>query len=413
MVIRARSRSWCTTKGARAPRRSLVRVSWRPELQERADVSETPAAVFRPSDAGSGSPEHGGRGPSLGRTLASSGANGGFAMGKPTRSVRVAMRLVGALLVAPLLVIVASAPAQAAPLSARSYYVSSFDLSWAYDRGCTAGSADADEPGTQTRYVVLDFGSMYQQADGDWYVTFFGGTDRPLWRARNMVQEWAKGYWTCTGGDVNSVAYVGLGTNNSGGDVTYAAGDALATSAKTAIANLQDAGNYYDQGRPVGANDFEDWGQGTSLNSKSRSWINGYNSVSGRPIFVNYGAAGGCPQSSVPSPSSCNPGLNAETIWQVSWSGVAYPLPEIYATSGANAKQWRYLSKYSIVEKGSSKFIFKGVMAQSGACSQSGGCSGTDNTPSEAWDQLNNQLNQDPAVDTTPGSPTNIWWGPS
>lgn len=51
-------------------------------------------------------------------------------MGRRTRVVRAATRLCGVLLIAPLLVVAASAPAQAAPLSARSYYVSSFDLGW-------------------------------------------------------------------------------------------------------------------------------------------------------------------------------------------------------------------------------------------------------------------------------------------
>lgn len=252
---------------------------------------------------------------------------------------------------------------------------------------------------------------MYQRSDGGWNVTAFDGPDLPIYKARNIVQEWAKGYYFGTQSDVQSVAFIGLGTNISGGDITYQAGVQLADAAKDAVTNLKAAGNYYNEGRPVGANDFEDWGKGAWLNTASRNWINGYNSWTGRPIFVNYGSASGCPQSSVPSPTSCNPGLNAETIWRVSWSGVAYPLPEIYSTSGANAKQWRYLSRYSYNNHGS-KFLFKGVMAQSGACSQVGGCAGTDNTPSEAWNQLNNQLNQDPAVDTTPGNPTNIWKGP-
>lgn len=318
------------------------------------------------------------------------------------------------LLVTPLAVLnFTQLPAQAAPLSARTYYVIDFSLQWAYDRGCTAGNADEAEPGTQTRYVLLDFGAMYQDAGGGWNVTAFHGPDFALYKARNMVQEWAKGYYVCTGGDLQSVANVGLGTNNSGGDVTYAAGVELATKAKGAIANLEAEGSYYQQGRPIGASDFEDWDQGSALNTQSRNWIDGYNSVNDKPRFVNYGAASGCPQSSVPTPTSCNTGLNAETIWRVSWSGAAYPLPEIYATSGANAKQWRYLSKYSIVQKSAGPFYFVGVMAQSGACSQVGCPAGTDNTPTEAWNQLETQLDQDPAIEMQPGAPTNIWWGPS
>lgn len=307
------------------------------------------------------------------------------------------------------IVIAGASPAAAAPLSARSYYVNSLDLTWAYNRGCGAGEADEAQAGTQERVVVLDFGAMYKDSAGGWNFTFFGGADHSAAKARDMVEEWARGFKNCTGTDNTSVAYIGIGTNNSGGDVTTGAGAKMAELAKTAIDHVSALG-VYSQGRPVGANDFEDWDKGAGLNSDSRDWIAGYNGVTGRPIMVNYGAASGCPTSSVPTASSCNTGHNAESIWRVSWSGAAYPLPEIYATSGSNAKQWRYLSKYSINEKSAGKFEFIGVMSQAGACSQYPPCTGTDNSPDEAWNQLEQQLDLDSAVTMTPGNPTNIWW---
>lgn len=313
-------------------------------------------------------------------------------------------------LVSAILTVSSAEPAAAAPPSARSYYVSNYDLNWAYDRGCDAGNADEADSGTQIHYVVLDFGSMYED-NGTWMVSAFSGAAFTQTKARNMVVEWAHGYYVCSGTDHTSTAYVGLGTNNSDGDVTTAAGAHMAVAAQNAIDNAT-SGGWYGQGRPIAANDFESWGQSSALNTKSRNWISGYNASTPTPIMVNYGDAGGCPSTSTPSAGSCNAGNNAETIWQVSWSGAAWPLPEIYNTSGTQAKQWRWLSRYAKSAHGAA-LKFKGVMAQSGACSQNGGgCSGTDNTPSEAWNQLDTQLNSDSITATTPGPPTNIWWGP-
>ncbi len=330
------------------------------------------------------------------------------------RAPRVVIALMGVASVATSLLAFAAAPASAAPPSARSYYVSGYSLSWAYDRGCDAGTADKNTAGTQTHYVVLDFGSLYKNSVGTWTVSGFGHPFS-LAKARDMVQQWAYGYWTCTGTDTASTAYVGLGTNNSAGEITSAAGLQFANTAQSAVnwakSHPSTSTAAYAQGRPAGANDFEDFNV-SNLNTKSRNWIDGYNSASSRPMMLNYGAASGCPTSFVPSAGSCNASLNAETIWRVSWgpsTSAAFPLPEIYSTSGSNAKQWRYLSRYSYNEHGSA-FRFQGVMAQSGACSQRGGCTGTDNTPSEAWSQLDAQVSADPITDSTVGPPTNIWW---
>ncbi|MDC5697464.1 hypothetical protein OO014_09360 [Intrasporangium calvum] len=126
-------------------------------------------------------------------------------------------------------------------------------------------------------------------------------------------------------------------------------------------------------------------------------------------FFVNYGGADGCPTTSVPSAGGCNSVFPAETIWRVSWSGLAYPLPEIYTTSGSQASQWKYLSLYSYLNHGS-KFTFKGVMTQAGACNQAGPCSGTNNGPSTGWSQLNTAVNTDSRTATTPDGPTDIRW---
>lgn len=295
-------------------------------------------------------------------------------------------------------------PFVTAPPSHASYYISVQDTGWAYDTGCTMGTRDASRSGTQTTVVVLAFGKTTLSSSGVHLLSYFGGTDRQFDAARQMVVAMGKGYDACTGSDTASRLRIGLGTNNTPGSaLTAAAGAALATAAKNAAADL--AG--YPQATAWGANDFEAWGSTSGLNTQSRTWLNGYNGVSGRPPLVNFGSADGCPTASVPSAGSCNPGLTADTIWYLSTSGAAQPLPEIYTTSGSQAKQWKYLSLYAYAK--GARMTFPGVMSQRGACDQRG-CDGTDNTPAVSWLQLNEQVDSDSRTATNPGAPTSIFW---
>jgi hypothetical protein len=297
-----------------------------------------------------------------------------------------------------------AAQAVTVPPASTSYYVSSNDTTWAYNQGHALGQADLAAAGTQTHVAVLDFGAMYLSGS-TWYVTAFSGPDMTLAQARVVAEQFGRGYWAGAGSDLTSTLYVGLGTNNSAGTITAAAGAALAAAAATGWADTQAAG--WTQAYVIGANDFEAWGKAATNSTASASWIDGYNGYSGHKWFVNFGSADGCPSSSIPSAGSCNAGLNAETIWRVSWSGTAYPLPEIYNTSGTQANQWKYLSLYSVNAHGS-KFTFKGAMTQLGACGS--GCPGTNNSPTTGWTQLYNAINSDSRTTGTPGGPTDIRW---
>ena len=300
-----------------------------------------------------------------------------------------------------------ASPASAAPPTSYSYYVTGYDNTWAYNQGCNLGSLDLGRAGTQRSIVVLEFGAMSSTSSG-WKVSAYSGTDMTLAQARSMVQEFGHGYWVCTGSDLASTVYVGFGTNNSAGTVTSAAGAALAAQATTAW-NTMDAN--WPQSHGIGANDFESWGHGSSSSTAARAWIDGYNGYSGRPFFVNNGSADGCPQSAFTSGSACNAGLNAETIYHVSWgAAAAWPLPEIYTTTGSQAKQWKYLSLYGYTQHGGSMSFTQGLMTQSGACAQNGGCSGTNNSPTTGWNQLNAQLDSDSRTAGNPGAPTDIRW---
>lgn len=196
-------------------------------------------------------------------------------------------RLGIAALLTPIAIIAAATPAQAAPPQARSWYITSYSPSWAYDRGCNLGAQDLGDAGKQTHYVVLDFGAMYD-AGSDFKFTAFGGPDMTMSQAKDMIVEYSRGYFLCTGSDTTSELFIASGTNNSGGDITYAAGSRLAVLARSAGNQIENAG-YDGQVHPIGASDFESWGAGASRATASRNWIDGYNATSQRPLFVNYG----------------------------------------------------------------------------------------------------------------------------
>ena len=299
-----------------------------------------------------------------------------------------------------------AAHAVTAPPSSTSYYVTAYDTTWAFNKGKALGAADAAAKGTQTHYVVLDFGAM-TLSGSTWYLSCMGSTKITLSKAREMVEAFGRGYYYGTASDLTSTAHVALGTNNSAGAITAAAGKALAEAATKGSNNLY-AGRYL-QSRIIGGNDFEAFGGNAKHSNSSVDWINGYNSYPNGVSLVNYGSADGCPTSGIEK-SSCNVGLNAEAIWQVSWSGRAWPLPEIYSTSGTNAKQWAALSLYS-VNKHSSRMFFRGSMTQAGACAQNGNkCPNTNNSAKTGWTQLYNALNANAKTATTPTSSTDIKW---
>ena len=97
-------------------------------------------------------------------------------------------------------------------------------------------------------------------------------------------------------------------------------------------------------------------------------------------------------------------------MYYVAWGAdPAIPLPEIYATSGANAKQWQKIKLYSVVTK-NDPMVILGSLTQWNACQENGGCSGTDNSPSEGWQQLYDQLNSDSRTAQSLSYSTDISW---
>lgn len=91
-----------------------------------------------------------------------------------------------------------------------------------------------------------------------------------------------------------------------------------------------------------------------------------------------------------PPYGGCNNGWSQYALWYVSWgSADAYPFPEIYATSGANATEWYQESLYSVNNQSNGKLGFLGTLTQYAACN----CGGGTNTPAQGFDQLQNDIN--------------------
>src|SRR5207244_1854684 len=117
----------------------------------------------------------------------------------------------------------------------------------------------------------------------------------------------------------------------------------------------------------------------------TKAWVNAYDSVNNQLLY-DFGDASGCPPA-----ATCDNGWTQDDIWYISWGVVpGRPLPQIYATSGINARQWEQIALYSVTNK-STRMDFQGALTQYQACQQVGGCSGTNNTAEQGWIFLLNE----------------------
>jgi hypothetical protein len=288
-----------------------------------------------------------------------------------------------------------AAAAPTPPPYYKSYYMDTASRSALYDLGCAHGKADKSRAGTQRSVVILNFGAVYYSSNaGTYYATLFDGSDTRLTAVRDAVKQYGYGYLICTEADTESSTTVALGTNNSAGTITSAAGSYFAN-------RVDEIGAYFDslaynQVFAAGANDIE---LGWSSPTVVRNWLNGYDSANSYRMF-DYGDAAGCPTTRIPSGNDCgtaaHPEWTAEDVWFKSWGSTpVFPVPEIYTTSGSQAKQRKYLSLYAYTQHGS-RMNFVAALTQYHACLQiPSGCSGMDNTPGQGWTQLYDQLNSD------------------
>lgn len=283
-----------------------------------------------------------------------------------------------------------------------SYYMKSIDPQVTYTRGCELGKRDEKLPGAQLNLVILDYGKPVQVIDGveQLGTRIFSAVRVPIAEIEISARNFAVGYYVCSGTDTLSRLIVGIGTNNYQDDadctfcaVNYAHGKAWGEMVNRVNAWIVEKG-YSSQTSAAGANDIElSWNTYT----RTRDWLDGYNSVSSYQM-LNYGAVEGCPTFAYPG-ARCANGWTKDQVWDVIWgSPTVWPVPEIYANNGVNAQQWYLMSVYSYDAHGLA-IEFRGVMTQYQACLQYPGdptCAVLDNTPLEGWTQLQTLVDSNP-----------------
>jgi hypothetical protein len=239
----------------------------------------------------------------------------------------------------------------------------------------------------------------------------------PLSAVNTAVREYVRGYWVCSGNDFESQVTVGIGVNNYGRMNTGTSNQEVLRSTAYEFGKrfgdlVHDVNvwavqqGYASQVYVAGANDIE-WDSTGNWQSSyvTRGWVDGFHERDrGIHIYFNFGACSGCPTNITSSNLNWTYSIgnwSLDDIWFVTWgASPAYPLPEIYLTSGTNARQWYAISKYAAMQKGA-RIGYIGPMTQYGACqvrSNDYGCSSgqTNNTPEQGWIQLYNELNKDP-----------------
>lgn len=297
----------------------------------------------------------------------------------------------------------ASADAAAKALIAtptRSYYVANADRNAASKLGCF----NSDVGGRLT----LFFGAPAPVGAG-FGATLWGAADQSTAQIGELAKDFIRGYLYCRKNTANQVL-VGIGTSNSTVDrqadpwVT-AHGNAWGTMVRDVAAWT--ASYYPGAAQVYGAWDAEpSW----SSNGKAELWMQGYNGVPGRrPVYANF-SADGCPRDAATG-GACNNGWTQYHVWRLAWQyDPSLPIPQIYAPSGVNARQWQKIDEYG-ARVHHDGMAFSGAMAQFGACQQMGGCVNTNNTPQAARDILHftlnsNPLTQQPTLETA----TDMYW---
>ena len=284
-------------------------------------------------------------------------------------------------------------------LYSTSYYMITIDPEFTYNLGCELGTRDQVEPGAQDNVVVLDFGYPLYTPDNGYGASLFGLGPVGLSEIRIAAENFARGYYTCTGSDNESNLVLGVGTNNKPSSLDTAEkmtahGAVWARMVNTLNQTLLD-NNMLQQVQAYGASDIE---LGWNSPTNSIAWLTGYGTVAEAPMLY-YGDAAGCPFDALPGltcGTSTFPEWTMEDVWYVSWGfEPSLPLPLIYLTSGVHAQQWAFLSQYAYDTHGA-RMDITGVFTQMQACEQAGTCDGTDNTPYEAYSQLYNELNENP-----------------
>ena len=170
------------------------------------------------------------------------------------------------------------------PLSSTSYYMITVDPEFTYSLGCELGTRDQNEPGAQDNVVVLDYSNPEYTVGTGYGATLFGFGPVGLSEIRISAENFAEGYYDCTGSDNESNLVLGVGTNNKPttldtAEKMAAHGAVWARMVNTLNQTLLD-NNMLQQVQAYGASDIE---LGWNSPTNSIAWLTGYSSVAESP----------------------------------------------------------------------------------------------------------------------------------
>jgi len=281
-------------------------------------------------------------------------------------SRRVAGAMLAFSLVAGLAGIQARAPSALGatyPGSTHSWYVTDpTNSTWAYNQGCSLGTALANGGKPQQAWVILDFFTQVLASSGTWGVEYDNHVFHSNTTVQAFVVQYAHGFWLCTGADTSAHLYLGLGTRN----IWWGTTPSFATRGKawaSLVASANSAlGSYAAQVTVEGAIDAE---LGWASPSYTLAWASSFSSNS-TYFYADYGDAAGCPPF-----GACNGGYTQASLYTLAWgNSAALPFPEIYHR--ANSQEWASEALYG--------YNHAGLMYMTGSFTEYGavGCTNPD-----------------------------------
>ena len=218
-----------------------------------------------------------------------------------------------------------------------SYYAVDASTSTAYNLGCNQGNSDA-KSGLDSSTILDFFG---QVSDGSGTDEDFGESFISNANIESMAENFALGYYACTGNDTTTVDEIGIGTNNDGQDNGTSGGQTWA-AVVTAVVNWVQT-NDIGQVLIVGANDIEVWSDPSVAADPAgtEDWVKGFGSTD---LYYDFGSANGCPETTHDN-GRCEGAWYQHDYWYVSYGATpALAVPEVCADS--NAEQWGEISAY-------------------------------------------------------------------
>jgi hypothetical protein len=264
--------------------------------------------------------------------------------------------------------------------------------------GCTQAKAESGPEQGRSRLLMLDFGGQYGTGSVLLIPPPVGSapaTGLTYAQVAADAEAYAAGYRQCVAAGAGPLT-VGISTNNSL-NVSRALGAAWARD----VVNPAQAwaAKTFPGGQVVMAAS-DDLEPGFGAAGPARAWVTGYVSASDNNALYNIGSADGCAGTTMTG--VCNNGWTVGDEYAVN-AGLSTRLiraePEIYTESGIMAEQWQGISNAGPAA-GRAPVEFAGELTEHTTCSIPGitWCTGIDNTPTQGWDQLYQQLNSSPAT---------------